>query len=162
MKTHPLAPVVLTVLLVMLVQSCAPAKYTPKANEELYGTWINKGYSGHYARDVDHAQKEVIDSTGYQAFRFVDDVGKYWVGAETITSKWTDSEGNIWYKTYKGVRDWDDGMKPEVPHFLYKLSKSATVRESVYAVRDIYTPSAFPTKIDPKDASYRVYNRAEK
>ena len=49
-----------------------------------------------------------------------------------------------------------------MPHFLYKLSKSATVRESVYASRDTYTPSAFPAKIDPKDPSYLVYNRAEK
>ena len=153
-----------TVMLLCLIMlgGCGPGKYVPKANEELYGTWINNSYSGHYVRNDVHPQKEVIDSTGYQVFRFVDDVGKYWVGAETITSKWADSEGNIWYKTYKGVWDWDDGMKSEVPHFLYKLSKSATVRESVYASRDTYTPSASPTKIDPKDPSYVVYNRATK
>jgi hypothetical protein len=149
-------------LVLVLLGGCGPAKYTPKVNEELYGTWINKSYSGHYARDDVQAQKEVIDSNGYHAFRFVDDVAQYFVGAETITSKWTDSEGNIWYKTYKGVWDWEDGKKPEVPHFLYKLSKSATVRESVYASRDTYTPSAFPAKIDQKDPSYLVYDRAEK
>lgn len=154
--------IVVSLLALLLLGGCGPAKYTPKANEELYGTWINKSYSGHYARDDIHPQKEVIDSNGYHAFRFVGDVAEYFVGAETITSKWTDSEGNIWYKTYKGVWDWEDGKKSEVPHFLYKLSKSATVRESVYASRDTYTPSAFPAKIDPKDPSYLVYNRAEK
>jgi hypothetical protein len=163
MKTRTvILAVLITFLSLVLFTGCAPRKYVPKSNEELYGTWINKSYSGHYARDDIQPQKEVIDSTGYQVFRFVDDLGKYFVGAETITSKWTDSEGDIWYKTYKGVWDWEDGKKSEVPHFLYKLSKSATVRESVYASRDTYTPSAYPTKIDPKDMTYRVYNRAEK
>ena len=142
--------IVLSLLALLLLGGCGPAKYAPKANEELYGTWINKSYSGHYARDDIHQQKEVIDSNGYHAFRFVGDIAEYFVGAETITSKWTDSEGNIWYKTYKGVWDWEDGKKSEVPHFLYKLSKSATVRESVYASRDTYTPSAFPAKIDQR------------
>ena len=147
----------------ILLGSCAPGKYVPKANEELYGTWINKSYSGHYdLLNDDHAQKEVIDSNGYHVFRFVDDFAEYYVGAETITSKWTDSEGNIWYKTYKGGWNQNEIKTSVVPHFLYKLSKSATVRESVYANRDTYTPSAFPTKIDPKDQSYLVYNRAEK
>jgi hypothetical protein len=147
----------------ILLGSCAPGKYTPKANEELYGTWINKSYGGHYdpLPSRGDPQKEVIDSDGYHVFRFVDDPGQYFVGAETIISKWTDSEGNIWYKTYKGA--WSDvNGKTKVPHFLYKLSKSATVRECVYAIRDTYTPSAFPTKIDPKDPSYLLYNRATK
>lgn len=153
----------LVVSLLTLLASCGSGKYVPKANEELYGTWINKNYSGHYdfLNDV-HAQKEVIDSNGYHVFRFVDDFAEYFVGAETITSKWTDSEGNIWYKTHKGGWSQNEIKTSVVPHFLYKLSKSATVRESVYAIRDTYTPSAFPTKIDSKDPSYLVYDRVEK
>ena len=147
-------------LVLVLLGGCGPTKYTPKPNEELYGTWVNKSYSGHYDLTDAHPQKEVIDSNGYHVFRFVDDAAVYFAGVETITSKWTDSEGNIWYKTYKGA--WTNGTKPAVPHFLYKLSKSATVRESVYTIRDSYTPGAFPSKVDPKDSSYLVYTRATK
>ena len=43
--------IVLSLLALLLLGGCGPAKYAPKANEELYGTWINKSYSGHYARD---------------------------------------------------------------------------------------------------------------
>jgi len=150
-----------TILSIILLGGCGPAKYTPKANEELYGSWINKSYSGAYTPSDNHPQKEVIDSNGYHVFRIVDDAAQYFVGTETITSKWTDSEGNIWYKTYKGAWSNNQG-KSEVPHFLYKLSKSATVRESVYTIRDTYAPNAFPTKIDPKDPSYLVYTRATK
>jgi hypothetical protein len=160
MKKHVLILGTLVCLVVLpLLGGCGPAKYTPKANEELYGIWINQSYSGQYNPTKNDPQKEVIDSSGYHVFRLVDDSAQYWTGAETITSKWTDSEGNIWYKTYKGA--WTDSeSKPIVPHFLYKLSKSATVRESVFATRDTYTPSAFPTKLDPKDSSYLVYTRA--
>ncbi len=162
MKKHVMIPSTLVCLLVLvLLGGCGPAKYTPKANEELYGTWINKSYSGQYDHDDIHPQKEVIDSNGYHVFRLVDDFAQYFVGVETITSKRTDSEGNIWYQTFKSA--WSENeTKSVVPHFLYKLSKSATVRESVYAIRDTYTPSAFPIKIDPKDPSYLVYTRATK
>ena len=149
-------------LSMILLGGCGQGKYTPKANEELYGTWINRSYTGKFSPPNDyHPQKEVIDSNGYHIFRFVDDPGQYFVGAETITNRWTDSEGNIWYKTYKRSF-FDENGKTTVPHFLYKLSKSATVRESVFAIRDTYTPGAFPSKIDPKDSSYLAYERAKK
>jgi len=136
-----------------------PQKYTPKPNEELYGTWINKTYSGHYAPGDVHPQKELLDSAGYTVFRLTDDFAKYWTGPEQIVGRWTDSEGNIWYKTHKF--NWSDGKKDVAAHLLYKLSKSATVRESVFVIRDTYNPDAFPKKIDPKDTSYTIYNRAK-
>ena len=162
MKRHVMIlGTLLCFLALVFLGGCGPAKYTPKANEELYGTWINKSYDGRYDPSDNHPQKEVIDSNGYHVFRLVDDFAVNFVGAETITGKWTDSEGNIWYKTYKGA--WSDNEgKSIVPHFLYKLSKSATVRECVYAIRHTYTPSAFPTKIDPNDPSYLIYTRATK
>jgi hypothetical protein len=164
MKKHvTILGTLVCLLILVLLGSCAPGKYTLKANEELYGTWINKSYSGEFGPpDKVHPQKEVIDSNGYHVFRFVDDAAQFFEGAETITSKWTDSEGNIWYKTYESAWSNINEGKSEVPHFLYKLSKSATVRESVHAIRDTYTPSAFPTKIEPNDSSYLVYTRAAK
>ena len=143
-----------------MLTGCGPGQYTPKPNEELYGTWINTSYSGHYDPSKNDPQKEIIDSNGYHVFRFVDDAGQYFAGAETIISKWTDSEGSIWYRTYKGA--WSDvNGKTVVPHFLYKLSKSATVRESVFAIRDTYNPGAFPSKIDSHNTTYMIYSRAK-
>ena len=160
MKTiHRSALVVLTVLFVLLAGSCGPAKYTPKPNEELYGIWVNKSYSGQFAPGNDYPQKEVIDANGYKIFRLVDDFGTYFTGTELITSRWTDSDGNVWYKTSRGS---NNGQKAIIFECLYKLSKSSTVRESEWTESATYSPGAYPTKIDAKDMTYRVYNRAEK
>ena len=160
MKTRmPIVGASAIVLFVFLLWGCVPGKYTPKTNEELYGAWTNLSYSGHFAPGDDYPQKEVIDSSGYHVFRFVDDSGQYWAGAETIASKWTDSEGNIWYKTSRAS---NNGQEAVIFECLYKLSKSSTVRESEWTENPTYSPTAYPTKIDPKDMTYRVYNRVAK
>jgi hypothetical protein len=144
----------------VLLGGCGRGKYTPKPNEELYGTWTNVTYSGQAQPGNYFPQKEVIDPAGYHTYRLIDEFAAYWIGPQQIVAKWTDSESNIWYKTHRG--GWaDEKGKTIVPHFLCKLSKSATVLEFVWAVRDTYTPGAFPTKIDPKYPSYRIYSRAK-
>ena len=141
----------------VLLQGCGQAKYAPKLNEELYGTWVNTTYSGKSEPGAYLPQKEVIDSNGYSIYRFADDFAKYFVGSEQIVSKWTDSEGNIWYKTY---RLGNNGEKAEVLHLPYRVGKSGAVQESEFAVMPKYSPGSFPTKIEPKDPTYRTYNRA--
>ena len=164
MKCMRAKPLVFSMLasscVVLLLAACGPGRYTPKPNEELFGTWTNMSYSGEVSERANLPQKQVIDGTGYHIFRFADDAAQYWTGNEQIVSRWTDSEGNIWYKAYRG--GWNDGTKTLVPHTLYKLNKSATAMESVTAIRDTYTPGAFPNKIDPKDPSYLAYAREKK
>ena len=143
----------------VLLAGCGPGNYTPKQNEELYGSWTNGTYSGEVSEKANVPQKQVIDSSGYHLFRLLDDPAQYWTGSEQIVGKWADSEGNIWYKTRRG--GWNNGTKSVVPQILYRLSKSYTVMESVSAIRDTYVPGAFPTKIDPKDPSYTTYSRAK-
>ncbi len=75
---------------VILVGGCAPGKYMPKTNEELYGTWINEKIT---------PQKNVISPGSYKNYTYVTDSSVVSEGTMQIFSKWTDSEGNVWYKT---------------------------------------------------------------
>ena len=123
----------------VLLAGCGPGSYTPKPNEELYGSWTNGSYNGHAVPGNYFPQKEVVDSAQYRTFRFVDDFAAFLTGPQQIVGKWSDSEGNVWYKAYRS--GWtDENGKKIVPHFLCKLSKSATVLESVWAGRDTFIP----------------------
>lgn len=147
---------VIVPFLVLMTGGCGPGKYTPKSNEELYGTWINPSYSGEFSSGVIYPQKETIDSNGYQIYRLVDDHAKYWVGKEQIVAKWIDKEGNAWYKT---DRFSNNGQKAIVLKCLYKISKSSTVRESTWKEGDTPSSVSFPVGIDSKDSTYRFYER---
>jgi hypothetical protein len=150
----------IVLLALVLLGGCGP-----NANEEVCGTWINDKVSG----DVAHPQKFIETSVGYMRLGYklysgVSDSGPSEIGTEKIDSKWTDSEGNIWYKTlgtvtagqYKGTKF----------QCLYKISKSATVCEFVYRPIGMgeFNPSQFPKNI-PSNNGFDVYEimfRAEK
>ena len=80
-------------------------------------------------------------------------------GKEEVTSKWKDSEGNIWYKIQGS---YSNGTSTVRFQGLHKLSKSASVCEFVTITVPKYDPNTYPTKIDPQDKDYRIYYRAEK
>jgi hypothetical protein len=85
-----------TVVLLAFIQaqSLAQEKYVPTADEEIYGTWTNK----------DHfPQKVVTGPDGYKAYNFMSDSAPIEEGTVTIDSKWTDQDGNVWYKTFGTV-----------------------------------------------------------
>jgi len=140
----------MAVLLVIVpVGGWAQEKYVPKDNEELYGTWTNE-------QNVT-LQKAVDFPGGYECYSGISDSTPYETGTEQIETKWTDPEGNIWYKTFgtvtggigKGYR-WQD---------LIKISKSGRVRESENDPIGTmeFSPSKYPTKIDPDSDPYQ-YN----
>jgi hypothetical protein len=134
----------------------AQDKYVPKANEELYGTWTNEQNNG----DIYHPQKVVVTSDGYTGYSRIFDSVPLFTWKSWIDSKWTDSEGNIWYRVFgKGVGVWEGHRSQE----LYKLSKSATVMERAFNgwQGDEFDPSKYPTKIDLSEAPYRILFRAE-
>jgi hypothetical protein len=135
----------------------AQDKYVPKPNEELYGTWTSK----QNVEDFFHPQKIVNTADGYKNYAKISNSVPFEEGTEQIDSKWTDTEGNIWYKTfstvtigvYKGYRF----------QSLVKISKSGTISESVsisIAHQD-FKPAYYPTKIDPNDSTYKIMFRAE-
>jgi len=119
--------------------------YIPSEKEELYGTWVNKKYTGEqYSQKI-----EMYDWGYYEVYAKVTDT--FFVnGTYIIVDKWTDSAGNIWYKEY--IR----GRNELYPIFeLDKISKSGTVWEYVIGYDD------FPTadNMNSKNPYYRIRYR---
>lgn len=133
----------------LMLGSCSPSKYVAKANEEIFGTWTNEKMS---------AQKSVIGADGGKLYLKLTDETPYAESTGEWISKWTDSEGNIWYKSL------NSRSKGPYSGFKFaeldKLSKSGTVLESVWTApssdEELKNPK-YPTKIDPQDSSYNIY-----
>lgn len=130
---------------------CYAQDYVPSAKEELYGTWTNEKQS---------PQKTVNFTNGFKDFALLSDSVPVSEGTEKITSKWKDSQGNIWYKTLgTGTGGESKGYKWQT---LQKLSKSGKMRELVDVLVGEFDSNSYPTTIDQKDGSYRLFYRAEK
>jgi len=142
-RTLFLGGVVIFLTLIPLV-AIAQEKYVPKADEELYGIW-NDGtistayevYSAGEYKDYFHGIDEVMREATFQ-----------------IDSKWTDSEGNIWYKVFGAVTD--SGQKFQV---LFKISRKGTQLEKQLKLVLDFDQSNYPVKLDPADAYYHIYTR---
>lgn len=154
MKTRtPLLFSVFVIACVLILSSCSPSKYVAKPNEEIYGTWTNEKMS---------VQKLVIAPDGGKMYLKLTDTTPYAEVGGEWTSKWTDSEGNIWYKSIASrTKGPYSGFKFTE---LDKLSKSGTVLESVWTApssdEELKNPK-YPTKIDPQDPNYTIYFRAK-
>ena len=156
MKAWKLSFYALLALLVIGLGGCGPGKYTPKPNEELYGTWTNEQSPAF--------QQVVFAPNSWKWYQRIGNPAPSIDCKLELTSKWTDSEGNIWYKsigTIIGGTAGDVGTELVV---LSKLSKSATVLEFVHTFpsneQELKTP-VYPVAIDPKRyASYFLFNRA--
>src|SRR5208283_230530 len=83
-------------LALSILGGCATGEYIPKPNEELYGTWINEQNGG----NIFLPQGVVFTADGYKLYCSLSDSNPCEVGTSWIDSKWTDSEGNIWYRTF--------------------------------------------------------------
>jgi hypothetical protein len=160
MKTCREKAFIITVSLMILITlgSCGQGKYVEKSNEELYGTWTNESYKGISLGSYYKPQKVVITPGTYSDYQVLTDTNQAASGKEEVTSKWKDSEGNIWYKVRGSGSVGSYHFKFQS---LHKLSKSATVRELVSILVDEYGPNSYPTKIDSQDNSYRIYYRAK-
>ena len=142
----------------VLLGGCGSGKYVETPNEELYGTWTNESYSGLISEKDYTPQKTVTARGTYSDYRMLTDHGPGFMGKEEVTSKWKDSEGNIWYKINMSGSTGDSTFKWQS---LQKLSKSATVREFATIQVGAFSPTNFPTKVDPGNPNYRIYYRAK-
>ena len=123
---------------------------SPQGSQEIYGTWIN----GSSNSDV---QKEIITPNGWKVYHNVSDKVPFSEGSAQVVSKWTDSEGTIWYKVFLTITE---GAGKGKYQGLYKLSKSATVLESQLNGVAEFDPSVgFPKKFDPSDEYYWTFAR---
>ena len=120
--------------------------YVPKQNEELFGTWVNPEYEG-----VERAvyPKIVIHPDGrYERFSqqwFKEPTTKF---SYKITDKWTDSEGDIWYKAQVSNPNFES-------YQLHRISNSGKTMEFMRDRTD------YATEIDPDKLGYRAYHRQE-
>ena len=122
--------------------------FKPSDDDEIFGTWVNTEYSG----DQGWPQKIVYRPWGYvEYFMLVKNKNPVWPGTSTLVEKWTDEEGNIWYKDY--YREQYGGAS--ALYQLYKISNNGTVFEMIWRKRE------FPTEaeMDPNGATYRIFYR---
>jgi hypothetical protein len=136
----------------------AQDKYVPKENEELYGTWTNE----QNGKGFFNPQKEIVSPGELKMYHDISDPVPYAESTMGIESKWTDSEGNIWYKTFG--TDTAGPNKGDRWQELDKFSKSGKVWERVFSLLGTaeFKSSYFPIKIDPKAQYYGILYREEK
>jgi hypothetical protein len=67
--------------------------YVAKENEELYGTWVNEDYNS----NSKYAIFEWKADGTFIVYRKTTEDLPWEDGTYTITDKWTDSNGDVWY-----------------------------------------------------------------
>ena len=156
MKTKTLVCVLVFLVVVLtIVGSYASDKekygfYVPNPKEELYGTWVNKEYSGTL---LAYYQKWVFRFWGYaKQYNNVADKLSVFQNTFFLVDKWSDSEGNIWYKIYIQEGSWKYGWFAVV-----KFSKGGTVFEYTDAAYPLMWPSE--ADLEPDNPKYRIYHR---
>jgi hypothetical protein len=146
----------LLLLTVVFAGLWAQENVLPKGEEELFGTWVNEKNSA----DVLHGQKVVVTADAMMIYSKASDLEACMQISWDISSKWADSDGNVWYNTlgtsvggvYKGAK-WQT---------LEKLSKSGTVWERAMNLLETgrFNPAFYPRNIDPKANYYQIFYRA--
>ena len=145
-------------LFIVLLGARAQEKYVPKADEELYGTWTNEEYSGLTSYQP---QKEVDTADRYGWYHMISDSVPYEEGTYEVDRKWTDAEGNIWYRILCTAKTgtWKDYKG----QWLIELSKSATVWEctwSLYSPSQEVNPENYPKEINRDVWTHNIRYRA--
>ena len=98
MKTRTsVSMLILVSTLIFIVGSCATTKKVTKKDYRFFsGIWVNEEYNSH-----PFMAKYVIFSDGtFDAYNNLTDTGKHGIGHYIIVDKWTDSDGNRWYKMH--------------------------------------------------------------
>ena len=152
---------VLVLTAAVLIVSCAKKPpYVAKEDEEIFGAWINTSYSYSMSRDKGysyrmaiHAQKIITKPDGtYEIYGSVNDMAHQLVFQYTITDRWEDSDGNIWYKI---ITKYKTEYVDQTRYGLDKISNSGRTWEFVGS------PDDYPTEMDTNHPEYRIYYRQE-
>jgi len=119
-------------------------EYVPTKNEEIYGTWVNPNYT-----KIWFPQKITIKPGGiYEYYIGRLDLVPTYKNSYTLTAKWIDSEGNVWYRMI-----WKWKVTDQARYELDKFSTSGQNWEFIYSFDD------YPAAIDPNYANYHIYHR---
>ncbi len=142
----------------VIILSCTSQQYVPTADEEIYGVWENEDYLAHTAEFWSESQQVVMKSGGEgQMGRLLEraDVGTKMDIVYTITSKRTDTEGNVWYEQI-WTAYFEYGGKLQEHSRFYVLSKVSDSGKTLELIRD---ETGYPAEMDPENPGYRIFYR---
>ena len=151
MKSRTLVSILIFILAVLIIRDgyATDKKVTKRDYRFVEGTWTNEEYNSH-----PHMGKYVLRRDGtFDSYFTTSDTEKEGANHYIIVEKWTDSEGNIWYKRHV----WGGAKVEGHPggYALDKFSNSGNVWEYIESGAD------FPTEIDKNHPYYHRYNRQE-
>ena len=157
MKTKTFVLIAVMILAVLIIAgSCATGKkaYVVQEDEELFGTWINPDYD----EKMVQATKFIYEPDGVlRGFETANTTKETMTAKFTITDKWIDDEGIIWYKwLLTDIRG--SVLKTHSDYYyLGKISDSGRVFEFSYSGSD------YPPEVNPDNLRYnhRIYYRQE-
>jgi hypothetical protein len=147
-----LVSILILVLAVLIaIESCATSKkaYVAKEDEELYGTWVNPEYD----RGKPNAKIVIKPDGTLDAYSLSNSERPIGVSEYTITDKWTDSEGNIWYKIVETFFDQKVMQNPDTYYSLSKIDKTGNTLEELWSSID------YPPKFELDNLRYSYYIR---
>ncbi len=146
MKIRKFISVFLIMAVLIIAGSCATGKkaYVAQEDEELYGTWVNPEYNPKIFE-----AKWIYNPDGTLEMYTTDfDTRIFGQGNFTIYDRWTDSEGNIWYKFFiHSLRMQGTRQGPEF-YYLVKINSSHETLEG------LWTGTDYPTEFDKNNLHY--------
>lgn len=141
MKAGKLLLLVLGILLALnQIGGWSQEKDIAHADDVFYGTWTNEHML---------IQKLVSLPGAFKNYLRISDADPLYEGEQEIVERWTDSEGNIWYKTCGTVTT--GALKGFKFQQLLRFDKSGDVRENTWRPVSEFGPTSYPPKIDPTD-----------
>jgi ABC-type antimicrobial peptide transport system permease subunit len=132
MKTRTFVSILILVLAVLIIAgSCVTGKkaYKAKDKEELYGTWVNPDYD-----EVWIMAKWVLKPDGtFDAYSKSNSDRVFEMGTFSIVAKWSDSNGNIYYRYYKTNMDTRATKNLYKYYFLVKIHSTLDTAEELWS-----------------------------
>lgn len=120
--------------------------YVPAVDEVLYRTWVNSEL-----RVPEFPGKLILYPWGLvEQFAGPSDAAATWTGTSIIVERWTDEEGNTWYREYRR-----GSQAPGFASFvLDRVSADETVLESVSGPSAWPRPSELGASVNPTYVKY--------
>ena len=119
----------------------------PKDVEPIYGTWVNKGYTG----NQNWEQKWVYYEWGYgESYAKISDQKPTGKCFYILVEKWKDADGNVWYREFDQI--------PNTSWRIYELNRISADGTVLEVMQDL---SGFPKKMDSKSSAYRIFHLLE-
>jgi len=122
--------------------------YVLTENEEIYGTWVNTNYPKSNTKSW-FPQKIIIKpGPTYEYYSSRLDLVPGSISTFTLTAKWIDSEGNVWYRM---IWKWKGEGNPR--YETGKINNLGQTWEFINSYDD------YPTEIDLNHPEYHIYYR---